>query len=317
MKVYYGVGKINQKFKRPILTIGIFDGVHLGHQSIIRRIVREARRIKGSSIVLTFYPHPYHVLKPSRYLPLLISLEHRLKLLEDLGVDICIVQSFTDKFSKIGKQAFIKNILINKIHPLEIFVGKDFNFGKDKSGGIDLLKKQAKVYGYKLRIIPSRSIGKKKISSTLIRSLIRKGDLKKSSGFLGRPVSILGKIVKGSRRGKILGFPTANIDYEHEVLPPGGVYAVRIILDRKNFSGVANIGLRPSFKRRKSQKKSVLEVHIFNFHKRIYGKKAEVVFVKKIRIEKKFKERKNLIRQINKDIIKTKQILSSNRKKPT
>jgi len=312
MKVYYGAGKIKHKFKRPILTIGIFDGVHRGHRYIIKKIVDGSRRINGSSIVFTFYPHPYHVLKPRKYLPLLISLEHRLNLLADLGVDVCIIQGFTKKFSNINKTTFIKKILVNKIHPSEIIVGKDFNFGKKKMGGIKLLKDLGKIHNYRVKVIPSRLIGTKKISSTLIRSLILKGNLKKASNFLGRPLSIFGKIVKGSKRGKLLGFPTANIDYAHEVLPPKGVYAVKINFDKKKFLGVANIGLRPSFKKR-GRARVVVEVFILNFTKRIYGKAIEVEFVKKIRNEKKFKNRSSLIKQIEKDIRKTRQIL----RKPT
>ncbi|MFH1655120.1 MAG: bifunctional riboflavin kinase/FAD synthetase [Candidatus Omnitrophota bacterium] len=310
MKVCYGAGKINHKFRRPVLSIGVFDGVHLGHKYIIKKIVERARRIRGTSIVFTFYPHPYHVLKPHKYLPLLISLEHRIRLLADLGVDVCIVQGFTERFSKIDKIRFIENILLKEINPSEIFVGKDFNFGKNKLGNIKLLTERERIHNFKVRVIPTRLIGTRKISSTLIRSLIQKGNLKKAARFLGRRVSIFGKIVKGSRRGKILGFPTANIDYKHEVLPSKGVYAVKIKLDKKRFLGVANIGLRPSFKK-SARGRVVVEVYIFNFNKRIYGKSIEVEFVKKIRNENKFKNRSSLVRQIEEDLKKTRQIFKS------
>jgi len=310
MKVYYGVGRIKRKFKRPILTIGVFDGVHLGHQYIIKKIVQKARRIHGTSIVFTFYPHPYRILKPREYLPLLISLEHRIKLLAELGVDVCIVQEFTESFSRIEKVSFIKNTLFSKIKPIEIVVGKDFNFGKNKLGNTDLLQDLSRSYNYKVKEIPSRLIDGKKISSTFIRSLLLKGNLKKATRFLGRPVSIFGKVVKGSKRGKILGFPTANIDCKHEVLPPKGVYAAKIIFKRNKFFGVANIGVRPSFKKRRYSR-VIVEVHIFDFHKKIYGKSIEVEFIRKIREEKKFKNRFLLIRQILRDTEKTRQIFKT------
>jgi riboflavin kinase/FMN adenylyltransferase len=310
MKVYYGVGKIRRKFRRPILTIGVFDGVHLGHQYIINKIVRRANIIRGTSVVFTFYPHPYHVLKPREYLPLLISLEHRIKLFAELGVDVCIIQEFTEDFSKIEKINFIKNILFRRIKPFEIFVGEDFNFGKNKLGDTDLLQRLSRIYHYKVREISPRRIDRKKISSTFIRSLILRGNLKQATKFLGRPVSILGKIVKGSRRGKSLGFPTANIDCKHEVLPPKGVYAVKMFIEKNKFFGVANIGLRPSFKR-KGRRQIILEAHIFNFYKRIYGKSIEVEFVKMIRKEKKFKNSSLLVRQILRDAEKSMQILNN------
>ena len=308
MKTYLGIGQLKRKLRKPILTIGIFDGVHLGHKYIIDKVVKNARKTKGTSIVFTFYPHPYHVLKPREYLPLLISLEHRLRLLEKSGVDVCVVQEFTEKFSKIQREDFIKNIIFKKISPLKIFVGEDFNFGKNKTGDISLLEKFSGIYNYKLKEIKPRTIDGKVISSTFIRSLILKGKLNKAARFLGRPVSIFGKIVKGSKRGENLGFPTANIDYKHEVLPPKGVYAARIRLNDKKFLGVANIGIRPTFKNIKSDKKLVVEVHIFNFKRGIYGKNVEVDFIKRIRNEKKFKNRAALISQIKKDRLKTKQI---------
>lgn len=316
MKVYYGIGQVKRKFRRPILTIGIFDGVHLGHSYIIKKIVEKARKIKGTSIVFTFYPHPYHVLKPRKYLPLLISLEHRLRLIKDLGADICIVQEFTEKFSKINKFDFIKNILFKKIYPLEIVVGKDFNFGSNRSGNIRLLEELGRIFGYRLSEISPRTIKGRVISSTFIRSLIQKGNLSKASMFLGRPVSIFGRIVKGYNLGRSLGFPTANIDYRHEVLPPKGVYAVKIKLNSKKLLGVANVGFRPSFKKPSSQKKIIVEVHIFDFCKSIYGKQVEVEFIKMIRNEKCFKNKSTLMNQIKSDKAKSMQIFKIKPSKP-
>lgn len=306
MKVYCGIGRLKHKFRRAILTIGIFDGVHLGHKYIIKKAVSKARKVKGTSILFTFYPHPYHILKPKKYLPLLISLEHRLKLISELGVDVCIAQDFTESFSRIDRVSFVKDVLFKKITPLEIIVGEDFNFGKDKTGDVNLLKKLSSSYHYKLRKIPLRILKGQIISSTFIRDLIIKGNLKRASKFLGRPVSVLGKVTHGSRRGKHLGFPTANIDYKHEVLPPSGVYAVCIKYEKNKFFGVSNIGFRPTF--RNKNRKVIVEVHIVNFDKNIYGKNVEVEFIKRIRNEKKFTKETSLVSQINKDISKVKRI---------
>ncbi|HOX54514.1 MAG: bifunctional riboflavin kinase/FAD synthetase [Candidatus Omnitrophica bacterium] len=307
MKVYYGIGQFKSKISKPILAIGIFDGVHLGHQYIIKKIVRESLRTNGASVVLTFFPHPYHILKPKRYLPLLISLEHRLKLLADLGVDVCIVQDFTTQFAGIHKNEFIRDFLFRKLKPVEIFVGKDFTFGRRKSGNVKLLYKLSDTYNYKTRVVSPIIIDGKRISSTFIRKLIISGNLKTAARFLGRPVSIFGRIIKGSRRGKILGFPTANIDYRHEILPPRGVYAVRLNLDKEKLFGVANLGFRPSFEKSNKKNKVVAEVYIFDFDKNIYGRTAELEFIKRIRAEKKFKNRQHLIYQIEQDIKKAKQ----------
>lgn len=307
MKVYYGIGRLNHKIRRPILAIGIFDGVHLGHRYLIKKIVNKSRQIKGTSVVLTFYPHPYHILKPKAYLPLLISLEHRLKLIADLGVDVCIVQDFTEKFSQIHKVAFIKNILFKKFNHLEIFVGKDFTFGRKRLGNVKLLEELSSTYKYITKEISPVIIDGKRISSTFIRKLISQGKLKIAAKFLGRPVSIFGKIVRGSRRGKILGFPTANIDYKHEILPPEGVYAVKLNLDKEKLFGVANLGFRPSFGKSDIRNQVVAEVHIFNFNKNIYNRIAELEFIKRIRAERKFKNKAHLICQIEKDLKKTRQ----------
>ncbi len=300
MKVIYDSGQ-NKKFqfRNPVLAIGIFDGLHLGHQYIIKRTVAEAKRIGGTSIVLTFYPHPNHVLKSEDF-SLLVSLKHRLKLIEELRVDVCIIVDFTKRFSSLAAEEFVENFIITKIGPLVVFVGADFTFGKNRTGNVDLLKKIGVQCGFKtIRIAPLRILGKI-ISSTLIRSLIRKGKLNKASSFLGRPVSILDSVIKGEGLGNTLGFPTANVFCVEQALPPPGVYAVRIISKKIKFLGMAfNLGMLPSFKERKI--KANLEVHIFNFRKNIYGQEIEVEFYKKIRAVKKFKKPNSLKEQIGHD----------------
>ncbi len=291
MKVIYEIGRI-KKFKNPVLAIGVFDGLHLGHQLVIKKVVRTAKKIRGTSVVLTFFPHPHPVLTDAKNFPLLISLKQRLGLIENLGVDVCIVVNFTKDFSNLTASDFVKDFLIKKINPREIFVGSDFAFGKDKSGNAELLERLGRSYGFKTRQIPPFKIGGRVVSSTLIRGLITKGELKKASLFLGRPVTILGRVVKGKGKGRVLGFPTANIYPSFKVMPKSGVYAVKMILKKRKFPGMAFIRNSP---------KPAFEVHIFNFREDIYSEEIEVEFYNKIRTIKRFKKPDSLKKQIEDD----------------
>jgi len=292
MKVIYGIGRI-KKFNNPVLAIGVFDGLHRGHQLIIKKVVRSAKKVRGTSIVLTFHPHPNHVLKNRKKFPLLVSLEQRLKLIENLGIDVSIVVNFSKDFSSLSAEDFVKNFLIKKIKPREVFVGSDFAFGKDKSGNAELLRRLGEVYGFKTRQIPPLKISAQVISSTLIRNLISSGQLDKASLFLGRRVSVLGRVVKGRGIGRILGFPTANIYPSSDVLPPSGVYAVKMVLNKRKLSGMAFI--------RNSFLKPAFEVHAFNFRKNIYSQEIEVEIYNRIRAAKRFKKLDSLKRQIKDD----------------
>ncbi|MDP2939387.1 MAG: bifunctional riboflavin kinase/FAD synthetase [Candidatus Omnitrophota bacterium] len=305
MQVIYDISKIKQ-FKKAVLAIGVFDGLHLGHQLVIKKTVEEAKKINGKTIVLTFFPHPNHVLKPAKYLPFLVSLKHRLKLIEKLGVDVCILVNFTENFSNLSARNFVERFLVKKIKPRKIFVGADFTFGKDKNGNVDLLRKLGDFYGFKTKEIPRLKISGEVISSTLIRGLIKDGNLNKASLFLGRPVSILGKVMKGKGIGRVLGFPTANITNSHEVMPSTGVYAVRVAFNKRKFLGMAYIAGPRLYK----NLKPFLEVHVFNFKKNLYGKEIEVEFYKKIRKEKRFKHQNALRKEIGNDAKKVKKFFS-------
>ncbi|MFH1360080.1 MAG: bifunctional riboflavin kinase/FAD synthetase [Candidatus Omnitrophota bacterium] len=307
MKVISAIGSVKQKFQRPVVAIGVFDGLHRGHQFLIRKVIKRAKSIKGTSMAMTFFPHPVHVLKPKAYLPFLVSLEHRLKLIENLGIDVCIVIDFTKKFSRLSPKSFLEKYLVKGIRPQEVFVGQDFHFGKKRLGDWQLLQKLGRARGFKVTsIAPIKSNGRM-ISSTRIRQIITQGNIELAARLLGRPVSVFGRVKRGDRRGKNLGYPTANIDPFREVIPPCGVYLVKIEIKRKFFVGIANVGFRPSFKKRK--RKINVEVHIFHFHKNIYGQKIEISFLKKIRDEKKFSTRKLLIEQLKKDEQNAKKLL--------
>jgi riboflavin kinase / FMN adenylyltransferase len=295
--------KIYKQYKNiqaPAVAIGIFDGVHLGHQKILKKLVREAEKEKTKSLVITFYPHPREILKHSPKVPLLTSLEHRLRLIKELGVDSSVVVKFKKSLSRIKADDFIEKVLVKKLNMKTLVVGKDFKFGHNKKGDFSLLKKMSGRYGFKLFGIDPVKIKGSYVSSTRIREVIEKGGLKHASVLLGRPVVILGTVVKGRRIGRALGFPTANINPHHEAIPPSGVYVVDVKLNGKVFKGVLNIGTRPTFG---ENREPVIELHILNFRKNIYGKDAEIIFKKKIRKEKKFKTVNDLKEQIKKDIL--------------
>lgn len=298
MKIFKGIASVKGEFKNCVVAIGVFDGLHLGHQLLIRNAVRRAKALGGKAIVMTFDPHPVHVLRPENHLPLLVSLPFRLKLIAALGVDAVVVVRFTKTFSRLSPQQFISKYLVRPFLPREIIVGDDFRFGQNRSGTISVFEHAGQKYAFEVVSVKTTKAGHKKFSSTVARDAIAVGNLKKASLILGRPVSLLGPVVRGDQRGKTLGYPTANIVPTGEILPPQGVYCVRIVLGRQSFLGIANVGVRPSFHK---EDRLNVEVHIFDFKKNIYGKEICVAFLHKIRNEMYFPSSKDLVAQIQKD----------------
>jgi len=309
MKVIYGTGKTRKYFKNPVVTIGVFDGLHMGHQKLIRAAVRKAKRINGTAIVMTFAPHPVQVLHPNKYLPFIVSLAQRVELFERLGVHACIVIRFTKRFSRLTASQFVKKYLADYLRPKAVFVGEDFQFGKDRQGTLDYFKKEGARYGMEVHTVSSVKVGKRKIGSSRIRRLITEGRLSAIKRHLGRDLSIAGKVMKGDGRGRTLGFPTANISPENEIILPTGVYAVHVLIGGKHSKGMANIGHRPSFKKNNSDIN--IETHIFDFSKNIYGKEITVEFIKKIRNEKMFQSAARMIAQLKCDEVRSRAILKS------
>lgn len=302
MKVIYGLNRI-KKFPKPVVCLGVFDGMHLGHIRILKDVVKTARRINGTSMVVTFCPHPQK--KESLY-----SLEHRLRLIREQGIQVCIVINFTKSFAETKAYNFIKEILHDKIGARFIYVGKNYRFGKHAAGNLDFLRKLSSRFNFKLKSFAVLNSDGKPISSTSIRNLIKAGKLNYAEKILGRPVSVLGTVVRGNSIARKLGYSTANINPHHEVIPPTGVYAVEAILEKERLRGICNIGVRPTFRKPGPVNDIAkhIEVHIFHFQKNIYGKYIEIQFFKKIREEVKFKNPALLIKQINKDIIKVKSL---------
>lgn len=284
-----------KKISNPTaVTIGIFDGVHKGHQVILKRLIKEAKKLHLKSVAITFHPHPVKVLNPDATIPLLMSLEHRIRLIKEMGVDQCFIERFTKRFSRLNPEDFIKKVLIDKLNLKVLVTGENFLFGFKEKGNIGLLKRLSRLYNFKLCSMKPVKMNGEFISSTRIRRAIEKGDLVFASRMLGRPVTILGTVVKGSSVGRGIGFPTANIDPHHEAIPPSGVYSVEVRIDEDLYHGILNISRR-----------SVIEVHILKFSGNIYGRSIEVIFKKRIRDEKGFKSLKDLQNQIKLDIQKT------------
>ncbi len=286
---------------RTMTAVGVFDGVHCAHRKIIKAAIAAARKSGGKAAVVTFWPHP-------RGRESLYSLEHRLRILEELGVDICLVVRFDKKFAGISPEDFVDRILCRGLHVSTVYVGENFRFGKGASAGAGDLSRLLAERGARVRVFRTLRTGGKAVSSSYIRTLIRRGELSAARRLLLRPVSVYGDVVKGTGKATGLGFPTANIDPHHEITPPAGIYAVKAVVSGRSFGGVCYIGTRPTFAR--SPKDRVIEVHVFGLRRDLYGEYIEAQFIKKIREQKKFTSEKALSLQISSDIQKAKKILS-------
>jgi len=301
MRIIYGIKDLEVKGPTAV-TIGIFDGVHKGHRKVLKELKRQSRIINGKSCVVTFEPHPMKVLMPKKAPPAVISGVHKMRLLESEGVDIVLIINFTKEFAAITPLRFAKDVLKDRLNAKVLLVGENFVLGKGRAGNVRNLKKIGRRLGFSVQAVkPLRSVGQV-ISSTLIRKLIMSGRLEKARRLLGRNVSVLGTVVRGSSRGRTIGFPTANIDPHHEAIPPSGVYIVKVRLADRKYRGILNIGFRPTFMGMGYQKEPTIEVHIFGFNESIYGKEIEVIFLKRIRHERKFSNKKHLLSRIMEDI---------------
>lgn len=307
MKVIRGLNNIDKIPKGSVCTIGVFDGIHLGHLKILNKVIRKAKKEKLFSLVITFHPHPLKLLKPRQEIPLLISLKHRLLIMERLGIDYCFIINFNKKFSKMSPLYFLKNILSQRLKVKILFLGENFRFGRGQEGDVNLLKKMSKEFGIELVIISPIKHRNKIISSSWIREELRLGNLNLVSYLLGRPYSIYGRVIKGEGRGKSLGFPTANLNIEHEALPPCGVYLAKTHLKEEIYPSLLYIGKRPTFSKKSDYN---VEVYLLDFKDNLYGKYLEVEIIKKIRPEKKFDKISSLVSAIEKDVRFARQFFS-------
>ncbi len=306
MEIIKGLEALNKSYPNTVLTIGNFDGVHLGHQKIFSKVVERANEIKGTSMVMTFEPHPVKVLSPEKDIKLLTPFEEKAKLIESTGIDVLLCIKFDKKFANLLPDEFIKDILVNKINAKEIIVGSNYTFGKGKKGNVDILRRRSKKFGFNIRVVRYAKVKGIIVSSSNVRNLLIRGDVNGVSNLLGRAYSIEGTVIRGKGRGKkLLNIPTANITTPVEISPKEGVYAVRVGLNDHIYDGVANIGKNPTF----GNSATSYEVHLFNFSDNILGKKMRIYFIDRIRNERLFPDIPSLEKQIRSDIERAKEIL--------
>jgi len=300
MKVYRRIEEIDIQ-KPTVLSVGSFDGIHLGHQQILNELSKQSQDCNCLEVLVTFHPHPKIVVGSHnrQNIELLTTLEEKIQILERLELPVLLVIPFTKEFSQISYQDFVKNILVNRLNIEKIVIGHDHAFGRNREGHSEQLKNMGKQYRFDVSVMKPFLVNGAIVNSTKIRKIISNGEVASAHSLLGRPYSIVGTVEKGSNRGKSIGYPTANIrpTDPYKLIPKRGVYAVDVILHNKKYKGMTNIGNRPTF----NFDPLTLEVHIFNFSGYIYGEKLEVIFKKFIRDEKKYNNAEELKDQIVKD----------------
>ncbi len=289
------------------VTFGVFDGIHLGHQAVIKTLLKRAAHENLMSVLVGFYPHPLAFLAPERCPPILTPLSKRVEILQQFGIDEIVILSFDAQIASMSPESFVERVLLEKCRARHIVVGYACQFGKDRAGNAERLVELSQGYPFDVSIVPPTEVDGASVHSTRIREALARGDLERSSQLLGRPYSLIGNVVHGDGRGRQIGFPTANIETQNQVYPPNGVYAIRAKLEERWLDGVLNIGIRPTFNGVNIQ----VEGHFFNFDEIIYGKPIEIFFVEKIRSERKFPNPEFLIQQIQRDIAAATEILAS------
>lgn len=311
MKIYNHIDDFT-KISNAVVTIGTFDGVHIGHQKIITRLLEVARQKKGETVILTFFPHPRMILHPEDHeIKLISTMSEKAERLEKLGIDHLIITPFTRDFSNLSPQDYIKNFLVDKIGTKQIIIGYDHRFGKDREGGMEHLQKFSSDFNFEVEEIPEQDINDVAVSSTKIRSAILSGDVKTAHDFLGYSFHLTGKVIKGDQIGRTLGFPTANLFVEetYKLIPADGIYAVSVKMKTssvaKTYNGMAYIGHRPTINGMTHN----IEVNIFDFNEDIYGSNIQINFHHFIRGDEKFLSLEALKAQLAKDEIAVRNIL--------
>lgn len=300
MRVFKGLDNL-PPFKNPVLTIGTFDGVHLGHAKIIERLRKKAIEVDGESIIITFDPHPRFVVAPnSTPIELLSTSQEKIKALQALHVDNVVIVPFTKAFSDISAEAYIRDFIVSNFHPHTIIIGYDHHFGKNRQGNYQLLESVKATYGFQLEEIPVQEIEHIAVSSTKIRAALHIGDIKKANELAGKYYTLEGVVIHGEKRGRLIGFPTANVHVgdAHKLIPANGVYAVKAYLKETVYKAMLNIGVRPTIS---SSNHRSIEVNIIDFDQDIYDETLRIEFVDKLRDEIKFNGIDELIGQLTID----------------
>lgn len=299
MNIYHGIEDFN-KLDYAVVTSGTFDGVHIGHQKILERLKEVARKNNGETVLLTYWPHPRLVLYPEQTdVQLLNTFEEKAELLREQGIDHLLRIPFTKEFSNTSSEDFIKKLLVEKIGTKKLVIGYDHRFGKNREGSFEHLKANASIYGFNVEEISRQDVDDVAVSSTKIRNGLTEGDVSSAAHLLGRPYRILGRVVRGEKIGRMIGFPTANIEIEfkHKLIPADGAYAVFVDYEGSTYKGMLNIGYRPTV----NGLSRSIEVHIIDFDKEIYGETLSIQFIERIRPEVKFEDIEALKNQLQAD----------------
>ena len=288
-----------QSNQKTIVTIGTFDGVHMGHKKILERISKRAIAMNCESLALTFFPHPRMVLQHDTSIKLLNTLEEKIKLLEQLGLDNLIIHPFDKEFSQLSAEDFVKKILVDQLHVQKIVIGYDHRFGRNRTADISDLIQFGLKYNFEIEEISAEEINDIAVSSTKIRNALMDGEIETAADYLGYRYSLTGKVVKGKQLGRTIGFPTANIEVDetYKLIPKNGVYIVSSVLENQLVYGIMNIGNRPTL----NGESQTIEVHFLHFNQDLYDQNIEIVFIKYIREEVKFNSLEDLKKQISKD----------------
>ena len=301
MKVHHSIKEFKEKKHATILTIGTFDGVHIGHQKIIERLNQIKSKNKDRSAILTFFPHPRKILQQGNEIKWLNTMDEKIQLLNKFGLDHLIIEPFTKEFSELSAENFVKNILVDQLYIKNLVIGYNHQFGKNREGNFEQLKEYGKIYNFNVEKITAQEIEDVSVSSTKIRKAIEEGNIKKANAYLGYNYLLTGEIIKGQGLGRKLNFPTINLHLQegHKLIPKTGVYIVKTTIDQINIFGIMNIGFRPTV----DGKNKTIEVHLLDFTGDLYGKNMQIEVLKRLRDEQKFISLDELIIQIKKDEI--------------
>ncbi|MAE96871.1 MAG: hypothetical protein CL910_19660 [Deltaproteobacteria bacterium] len=314
MRVVEGSEALGAPLPGSVVTVGNFDGLHVGHRAIMDTVTSRAAALAAPAVVYTFEPHPRKVLYPDRAPQLLTTLDQKLELLEARGVDIAIVEPFTREFARLPAEDFVRRILYERIRPSEVYVGYDFHYGRDREGSMRTLTELGPHLGFAVTIIPEVMVGDRDVNSTRIRQLLEEGRVTEAALLLDRPYTVRGAVAKGDQRGQTIGFPTLNLAAENEILPARGVYAGHVrFLDEGDpardslWPAVTNVGKRPTFK---EDDPVLAEAHLLGFEGPAYGRRIEIAFEHFLREEKRFPDVEALTAQIGRDAVRAREVLA-------
>ncbi|MCK5638936.1 MAG: bifunctional riboflavin kinase/FAD synthetase [Flavobacteriaceae bacterium] len=299
MKIHQSINKFKEKKHSSILTIGTFDGVHIGHQKIIERLNQIKSESNDKSTILTFFPHPRRVIHLGNEVKMLNTIDEKSQLLEKYGLDHLVIEPFTKDFSQLSALGFVRDILVNQLYLKKLVIGYDHQFGKNREGNFEQLQEYGEIYGFDVEKIPAQEIENVSVSSTKIRKALEEGAIEKANSYLGYNYLLTGEIVKGKGLGRKLNFPTVNLSIkeDNKLIPKTGVYIIKTEINKKTVFGIMNIGFRPTV----DGKNQTIEIHLLDFNADLYGKKMQIEILKRLRDEQKFNSLDELILQIKMD----------------